>query len=111
MSCATGTIAINNSFFSPTRKILNEFSAWSVLVKLTTTQVQGVNAWYKAFKFAFSTFLFTWAMGWYCYYLLDFNIKPFNWDIIILLGFEVFYIAFQAGKGQLSHFNVSTPLY
>jgi len=50
-------------------------------------------------------------MGWYCYYLSNFNIKPFNWTIIILLGFEVLYIAFQAAKGQLSHFNVSTPLY
>jgi len=81
------------------------------LTKLTTTQVHSVNAWYKPFKFAFSVFLFSWAMGWYCYYLSNFNIKPFNWAIIILLGFEVLYIAFQAAKGQLSHFNVSTPLY
>ena len=81
------------------------------LTKLTTTQVHSVNAWYKPFKFAFSVFLFSWAMGWYCYYLSNFNIKPFNWAIIILFGFEVLYIAFQAAKGQLSHFNVSTPLY
>ena len=82
-----------------------------ILTKLTTTQVHSVNAWYKPFKFAFSVFLFSWAMGWYCYYLSNFNIKPFNWAIIILFGFEVLYIAFQAAKGQLSHFNVSTPLY
>jgi hypothetical protein len=82
-----------------------------VLTKLTTPQVQGVNAWYKPLKFAFSVFLFSWAMGWYCYYLSDFNVEPFNWTIIILLGFEILYIAFQAGKGQLSHFNISTPVY
>ncbi len=82
-----------------------------ILIKLTTTQVHGVNTWYKPFKFAFSVFLFSWAMGWYCYYLSNFNIKPFNWAIIILLGFEILYIAFQAAKGQLSHFNISTPLY
>ena len=82
-----------------------------ILTKSTTTQVQGENAWYKPFKFAFSTFLFAWAMGWYCYYLPHFNIKPFNWTIILLLGFEVLYIAMQAGKGHLSHFNISTPLY
>ncbi|MFT4771958.1 MAG: hypothetical protein ACI9CP_001775 [Cryomorphaceae bacterium] len=82
-----------------------------VLTKLTTTQIQGVNAWYKPFKFAFSVFSFSWAMGWYCYYLVDFNTTPFNWTIILLLGFEVLYIAFQAGKGQLSHFNISTSLY
>jgi hypothetical protein len=73
--------------------------------------VFNVNAWYKPFKFAFSTFLFAWAMAWYCYYLPSFNIKLFNWTIIILLGFEIVYIAIQAGRGQLSHFNLSTPVY
>lgn len=82
-----------------------------ILTKLTNTQVYHVNAWYKPFKFAFSTFLFAWAMAWYCYYLPNFNIKLFNWSVIILLGFEIFYIAFQASKGQLSHYNVSTPVY
>ena len=82
-----------------------------VLTKFTNTQVYNVNAWYKPFKFAFSTFLFAWAMAWYCYYLPNFNINLFNWAVIILLGFEIFYIAFQAGKGQLSHFNLSTPIY
>ena len=82
-----------------------------LLTQVTDTQVLGVNAWYKPFKFAFSTFMYAWAMGWYCHYLADFSIKPFNWAIIILLGFEIAYIAFQAGKGQLSHFNISTSLY
>lgn len=82
-----------------------------VLTKVSQTQVYGVNAWYKPFKFAFSTFLFAWAMGWYCYYLPGFNIKLFNWSVIILLGFEIVYIALQAGKGQLSHYNLSTPVY
>ena len=81
------------------------------LTKITTTQVYNVNAWYKPFKFAFSTFLFAWSMAWYCYYLPNFNIKLFNWAVIILLGFEIFYIAFQASKGQLSHYNLSTPVY
>ena len=85
--------------------------AFLLLTKVTTTQVYNVNAWYKPFKFAFSTFLFAWAMAWYCYYLPNFNIKLFNWSVIILLGFEIFYIAFQANKGQLSHYNISTPVY
>jgi hypothetical protein len=50
-------------------------------------------------------------MAWYCYYLPNFNIKLFNWSVILLLGFEIFYIAFQASKGQLSHYNLSTPVY
>ena len=82
-----------------------------ILTKITHTQVYGVNAWYKPFKFAFSTFLFSWSMAWYCSYLSDFNIRFFNWTVIVLLGFEIFYIAFQAGRGQLSHYNVSTPVY
>jgi hypothetical protein len=82
-----------------------------VLAKATTVQVYGVNAWYKPFKFAFSTLTFVWAMAWYCYYLPNFNITLFNWSVIILLGFEIAYIAFQASKGQLSHYNISTPVY
>lgn len=82
-----------------------------ILTKTTTTQVYGVNAWYKPFKFAFSTLLFSWAMGWYCHYLPDFNIQLFKWTIVILLGFEVVYIAIQASKGQLSHYNLSSGFY
>jgi len=82
-----------------------------LLTKLTNTQVFNVSAWYKPFKFAFSTFLFAWAMAWYCSYLPSFNIHFFNWTVIILLSFEIIYIAIQAGKGQLSHFNISTPFY
>jgi hypothetical protein len=82
-----------------------------ILTKYTNTQVYNVNAWYKPFKFAFSTFLFAWAMAWYCYYLPNFNIRWFNWSVIILLGFEIFYIAFQASKGHLSHYNLSNPVY
>lgn len=82
-----------------------------LLTRITHTQVYQVNAWYKPFKFAFSTFLFAWAMGWYCFYLPKFNLPLFNWTITILLGFEIVYIAIMAGKGQISHFNTSTPLY
>lgn len=81
------------------------------LTKITTTQVYNVNAWYKPFKFAFSTFLFVWAMAWYCHYLPSFNINLFNWSVIILLGFEIVYIAIMAGQGQISHYNLSTPVY
>jgi hypothetical protein len=79
--------------------------------KFSATHVYGVNAWYKPFKFAFSTFTFAWAMAWYCYYLPSFNIQFFNWSVIILLSFEIVYIALMAGQGKISHYNVSTPLY
>ncbi|MDC1385657.1 hypothetical protein N8329_06720 [Crocinitomicaceae bacterium] len=82
-----------------------------ILTKLTTTQVHGVNAWFKPFKFAVSIGLFSWTMAWYCYYLSDFNVTPFNWTVITLFGFELVYIVFQASKGLLSHFNISTPTH
>jgi len=82
-----------------------------ILARTTTTQVYGVNSWYKPFKFAFSTLTFAWAMAWYCYYLPDFNSKLFSWSIIMLLGFEVVYISIMASRGQLSHYNLSTPFY
>jgi hypothetical protein len=82
-----------------------------ILSKLSSTQVYNVSAWYKPFKFAFSTFLYSWAMAWNCWYLPDFNIQFFNWSVIILLGFEIIYIAIQANRGQLSHFNLTTPIY
>ncbi len=82
-----------------------------ILANTTTKQVYGVNAWYKPFKFAFSTLTFAWAMAWYAYYLPNFNIKIFSWSIIVLLGFEIVYIAIQASKGQISHYNLSTPFY
>lgn len=82
-----------------------------ILTRFTTTQVYNVNAWYKPFKFAASTVLYAWAMAWFIGYLPDFDAKIFNWIIIITLGFEIIYIAWQAGRGELSHFNVSTSFY
>jgi hypothetical protein len=82
-----------------------------ILSQTTTTQVLGINAWIKPFKFAFSTVLYTFAMAWYCFYLKDFNVKMFSWAVILLLTFENSYIIFQAARGQLSHFNISTPVY
>lgn len=83
-----------------------------LMIRLTDTQVMGVNAWYKPLKFCLSTTLFAWAMAWYVYYLgPGLDIRLFNWVVIIMLGFEIIYIAWQAGRGQLSHYNTSTPFY
>ena len=78
---------------------------------VSSTTIMGAKAWYKPFKFAFSIFLYSWTMAWFCAYLSSFNTSFFNWSVIILLGFEIIYIALQASRGQLSHFNVSSPLY
>lgn len=82
-----------------------------LLTKISNIQVAGVNAWNKPFKFALSIMLYSWTMAWYCYYKPAFNITLFSWAVIVLLGFEIVYIAIQAGRGQLSHYNMRTPFY
>lgn len=85
--------------------------AFFILTQSTNTMVFGVNAWFKPFKFAFSLGIYSWTMAWYCHFLSSFNIQLFNWTVVILWTFEIVYIAFQAGRGQLSHYNMSSPLY
>jgi hypothetical protein len=82
-----------------------------ILTRMSDIQVAGVNAWYKPFKFAFSTVLYSWAIAWFVFYLPGFNVRIFSWAVIILLGFEIVYIAIQAARGQLSHFNLSSGFY
>jgi hypothetical protein len=82
-----------------------------LLTFFTTTQVFNINAWYKPFKFAISIAIFVWTMTWYVGYLPNFDAKIFNWIVISTLGFEIVYITWQAAKGELSHFNISTSFY
>ncbi len=86
-------------------------AACLVLAQYYPTQVHKVNAWIKPFKFAASIALYAFTMAWFVAYLPKFNVQLFNWSIVVLLGFEWVYIAIQAGRGQLSHFNISTPTY
>lgn len=82
------------------------------LSAFSETQIMGANPWFKPTKFALSTWAYAWAMGWIVFYLRPGrDIQIFNWLVIFMLGFEVLYIAIQAGRGQLSHFNQSTPFY
>ena len=82
------------------------------LIRYTNVQITGVNAWYKPLKFSLSIGIFAWTMGWYTHYLdAPEAIALFNWVVVLMLGFELLYIVLQAGRGQLSHYNVSSPLY
>lgn len=84
---------------------------FGVVSLFSSLQVSGLNAWYRPMKFALSTTFFSWAMAWYCYYLPDFRVNYFNISVIILLGFEIVYIAIQAGRGYYSDYNWSSPMY
>lgn len=87
--------------------------AFSALSQLLRIELVGVNAWFKPLKFSLSIAIYAWAMAWYCRYLpaSEFNLKLFNLVTIVTLGFEIVYIGLQASRGQLSHFNQSTPAY
>ncbi|MCU0429046.1 MAG: hypothetical protein MUF42_03665 [Cytophagaceae bacterium] len=82
-----------------------------ILTRIHAVYVHQVNAWFKPFKFAVSLGIYSWTMAWYCYYLSGFNVSLFNWTVVFLWSFEIIYIALQASKGQLSHYNISTPVY
>lgn len=86
--------------------------AFFILSRTTHIEVAGVNAWYKPVKFALSIGIFSWTMGWYGVYLNEPGVmRVFNRVTILSLGFEILYIALQVGRGQLSHFNQSSPVY
>ncbi|MET1259022.1 hypothetical protein ABV409_06755 [Flagellimonas sp. DF-77] len=79
---------------------------------LKPLEFAGVNAWYKPIKFALSTSILSFSVGWYSGYLTKSgDIHLINWVIITTLAFEVIYITLQASKGQASHFNHSSPFY
>lgn len=83
-----------------------------VLSFTTDIVVSGANAWYKPVKFGLSIGIFAWTMGWILPHLNQpVQVRWFSWTLVLLFGFELAYIALMAGRGMLSHFNVSTPLY
>ena len=93
--------------------LFNFFIAASLVLLMPFIQIKvlGIHAFIKPIKFALSIAIYSWTMAWYMFYLKDTNLNWMNWSIIVFLGFEIIYIAFQAAKGQLSHFNLSTPVY
>jgi hypothetical protein len=80
--------------------------------RFSTVEVQGVNSWYKPIKFALSIGIYSWTMGWIAHELGPGSHKAIiSWVTTVALGIEIVYIAIQAAKGEMSHFNLSTPLY
>jgi hypothetical protein len=80
-----------------------------VLCLNNTTQVLGINAYYKPLKFLLSSILFIGTMNWYLGYLpMDNSIRFYSIFISILFIFENVYITGMAARGEMSHFNVGT---
>ncbi|MCB0778919.1 MAG: hypothetical protein KDB96_16745 [Flavobacteriales bacterium] len=87
----------------------------ALLALITDVRVFNVSAWIKPFKFSVSIGLFAWTMAWYLRYLPAYDHRAFDWTVVLLFGFEIVYIAWRAGRGELSHFNqengFSTVMY
>lgn len=81
------------------------------LTRFTNMQVAGVNAWLKPFKLVLSISLYSGIFSWRTWYLPEFNTPLFSWPVIVLFGLVIVYIALQAARGQLSHFDVSNTFY
>ncbi|OEK00193.1 hypothetical protein BFP97_01105 [Roseivirga sp. 4D4] len=72
----------------------------------------GTNAWHKPIKFALSTAILVWSVGWYTGYLpATKEVSIINWILITTLAFEVTYIAWKASKGEASHYNQSSNFH
>jgi hypothetical protein len=102
----------------------NEILAWfgaanfgaAVLLLLASylypLDVGGANAWFKPIKFTVSTGILSWSLAWYSGYLAaPTELNWVSWILVVSLGVEILYIVLQAGRGQMSHFNLSTPFY
>ncbi len=81
-----------------------------IMYQVDTTFVLGVNAWLKPLKFFLSAAIFLWTMGWFAFYLQSAKkVRTYSWVLVIVFAFELLVITWQAAKGRLSHFNISTP--
>ena len=84
--------------------------ATGILSLTTNTEVWGINAYIKPFKFFISSVAFSWSMAWYLGYLDHPKTNMiYTWVVIAVLTFELVYITYKASIGELSHFNVSNP--
>jgi len=82
---------------------------FAILMQITDTQILGVNAWLKPFKFFLSNTIFVWTMAWLCHYLeKPRTVKAYSWMVTLVMGVELSYISSQSAFAETSHFNMST---
>ncbi len=82
----------------------------AVLALSTPTQVMGINAYIKPIKFLSSTTILCWTMAWYMVELPQKDsVKAYSWMFVVVFVFELGIVIWQASRGKLSHFNISTP--
>jgi hypothetical protein len=74
------------------------------------SNVLGINSMFKPMKFALSIWMYAWTMALILPHITDANkVKNYTWAAVISMSFEQFAITSQAFRGELSHFNRSSP--
>ena len=87
------------------------FAVCWVLVLTTSHQVMGINRFIKPAKFFISIWLFCWTMGWFTGLLAQqASVTVYSWVVVVTMIIEMVIITGQASLGNLSHFNISSPL-
>ncbi len=83
-----------------------------IFSKITTVQINNINAFIKPTKFFLSVAIFCITMAWIGKELNEPTaIKYFTIDVVLVMSFELFVITWQAANGRLSHFNIDKNLY
>lgn len=100
---------LNKPFYYSGLLFFGLFIILLAISQFDSRQIMGINRWIKPMKFAVSLgiYVFTWAI--YAQYLPDKKqVDIFTWVTIAIMWFEMIVIVFQAVRGELSHFNIST---
>ncbi len=83
-----------------------------IFISISSTQVLGINAFIKPFKFGISAFVLFLTFSWFYNFLpsrLHNSFQLFAWINVAVMAFELSWILIQAYRGTLSHFNMRTP--
>ena len=74
------------------------------------TFITGEHAYAKPFKYALSTGLISWNLGWILFHLSSKKIiSIFSWVNVVSMFVVVSIIFFQSFRGMPSYYNISTP--
>ncbi|MGH9767527.1 MAG: hypothetical protein ACREAB_08855 [Blastocatellia bacterium] len=86
------------------------FAALAVTAVFDSTQILGVNRWFKPVKFAISIAIFQWTMGWLMAHLQGKEeiVNRISLGFVITMLAEIVPIVGQAARGESSHFNQSS---
>lgn len=85
------------------------FIIMGIISLFDSRSVLNIPLWYKPMKFSISIAIFSWTMAWILFYLPQTRkSSTISWTIVIVLSIEIIIITFQAARGELSHFNVSS---